>query len=87
MPFFIYIKDKVLKSENIAFDINNPDIALSERIINKALEQFYSEASDRALFIREIELVLSTVVIPEKYFSWLNDDKRATYCFFWGGLI
>ncbi|STR42103.1 Uncharacterised protein [Klebsiella michiganensis] len=74
--FFMYIKDKVLKSASIVFDINNPDIALSERIINKTLERFYPDAPDRALFIREMELILSTTVLPEKYFSWLNDDKR-----------
>lgn len=83
--FFMYIKDKVLKSASIVFDINNPDIALSERIINNTLERFYPDAPDRALFIREMELILSTTVLPEKYFSWLNDDKRAAY-WFWGNL-
>ena len=45
--FFMYIKDKVLKSASIVFDINNPDIALSERIINNTLERFYPDAPDR----------------------------------------
>lgn len=84
--YFHYIQANVPSSINVVFDVNNPDTALSCRIINDALEAYFPDNSVRLGFIRRMELNLSTTIIAEKNFDWFKDDTRATY-WLWGSLF
>ncbi|HID8810541.1 TPA: hypothetical protein ACXIV6_004469 [Enterobacter roggenkampii] len=81
--YFHYIHVNIPESRNNAFDGNNPDVARSCRIINDVLEAYLPESEMRQIFIRRMELALSTTILPEKNFTWLENDTRATY-WLWG---
>ncbi|WP_146745755.1 hypothetical protein V1599_20940 [Enterobacter sp. ECC-175] len=81
--YFHYIHANIPESRNHAFDGNNPDVARSCRIINDVLEAYLPAYQERLIFIRKMELALSTTLLPEKNFLWLDNDTRATY-WLWG---
>jgi hypothetical protein len=80
---FWYIRNNIQGMKQFAFDGNNPDTALSERIINTALEVGCPDPIQRSNFISTLELVINTTLLPEKYFSWLKENERATF-WLWG---
>lgn len=80
---FWYIRKNIHGANQFAFDGNNPDTSLSERIINTALEAGYPDPIQRGNFIRSLELAINTTLLPEKYFSWLKENERATF-WLWG---
>ncbi|EKL6979363.1 hypothetical protein PSI64_000144 [Escherichia coli] len=80
---FWYIRKNIQGANQFAFDGNNPDTSLSERIINTALEAGYPDPIQRSNFIRSLELSINTMLLPEKYFSWLKENERATF-WLWG---
>lgn len=80
---FWYIRNNIQGMKQFAFDGNNPDTALSERIINTALEVGCPDPIQRSQFISTLELAINTTLLPEKYFSWLKENERATF-WLWG---
>lgn len=80
---FWYIRNNIQGMKQFAFDGNNPDTALSERIINTALEVGCPDPIQRSNFISTLELAINTTLLPEKYFSWLKENERATF-WLWG---
>jgi len=64
--YFHYIQANVPSSINLVFDVNNPDTALSCRIINDALEAYFPDNSARLGFIRRMELNLSQRLLLKK---------------------
>lgn len=83
--FFRYIQNAIPNARQYAFDGNNPDTSLSVRIINDVLESYIPNREARVTFIKGMELALSIAIQPEKNFSWLAEDKRATF-WLWGSL-
>jgi|GEM_PF-870826 len=83
--YFHHIQMHIKQSRNLVFDGNNPDVSLSCRIINDALEAYFPAPPGRLVFIRNMELALSTVILAEKHFTWLENDTRATY-WLWGSI-
>ena len=80
---FWYIRNNIQGMKQFAFDGNNPDTALSERIINTALEVGCPDPIQRSNFISTLELAINTTLLPKKYFSWLKENERATF-WLWG---
>lgn len=83
--FFKYIQKNIPQSRHLVFDDNNPDTPLSCRIINDALELYLPDPQTRQMFIRGMELALSTTILADKNFAWLKNDTRATF-WMWGSL-
>lgn len=83
--FFHYIHQYIPTSRTVVFDKNNPDTDLSCRIINGTLEFYFPDPQARRIFIQSMELALSTTIIAEKNFAWLESDTRATF-WLWGSL-
>lgn len=81
--FFHYIRNNIPQSQSFFFDYNNPDTSLSCRIINNVLELYFPVSHEREIFIRSMELTLSTTILDEKNFTWFSNDPRATY-WLWG---
>ncbi|WP_324285001.1 hypothetical protein Q5384_20380 [Enterobacter ludwigii] len=81
--YFHYIHANIPESRAHVFDGNNPDVIRSCRIINDALEAYFPTYQDRLIFIRRMELALSTTILAERNFTWLENDTRATF-WLWG---
>lgn len=82
---FKYIQKHLPHTRSLVFEINNPDTALSNRIINDTLELYLPDAQMRQAFISQMELKLSTTITSEKVFTRLEKDTRATF-WLWGSI-